>query len=70
MLSLRTQPFLLAPRRSGRFARGNVCALATEIPKMYSRSIADYFVADSSRLRPRLQMIFVTFSLLSVIRKQ
>ena len=30
--SLRKQPFLLAPRRLGRFARRNVCDSATEIP--------------------------------------
>ena len=30
--SLRKQPFLLAPRRLGRFARRKVCDSATEIP--------------------------------------
>ena len=30
--SLRKRPFLLALRRWGRFARRNVCDLATEIP--------------------------------------
>ena len=30
--SLRTQPFPLAPRRQGRFARSNVGDSATEIP--------------------------------------
>ena len=30
--SLRKHPFLVAPHRWGRFARRNVCDLATEIP--------------------------------------
>ena len=38
-VSLRKQPFLLALRRWRRFARRNVCDLATEIPYWWRTSM-------------------------------